>query len=105
MPKMYKMNDYLKSIDKKNNKEEDEFLIAQVKIHKNLSKDIMCLVNSLESDGMPAPKDLVFVTYFAMFWDKMMSMYKDEQEKKDVIDIFNNVMLDKAKNLKHESLN
>ena len=105
MGKTYKLSDYLEAISKKNNKEEDEFFIIQSRIHKNLSKDIIDLLNSLESDGIPAPKDFVFMTYFAMFWNRMMSMYKDDQEKQDVINLFNSIMSDKDERIKHESLN
>jgi hypothetical protein len=105
MGKTYKLSDYLEAISKKNNKEEDEFFIIQSRIHKNLSKDIIDLLNSLESDGIPAPKDFVFMTYFAMFWNRMMSMYKDDQEKQDVINLFNSIMSDKDERIKHESIN
>jgi|SRR5210317_488405 hypothetical protein len=105
MGKTYKLSDYLEAISKKNNKEEDEFFVIQSRIHKNLSKDIIDLLNSLESDGIPAPKDFVFMTYFAMFWNRMMSMYKDDQEKQDVINLFNSIMSDKDERIKHESIN
>ena len=35
----------------------------------------------------------------------MMSMYKDDQEKQDVINLFNSIMSDKDERIKHESLN
>jgi len=105
MGKTYKLSDYLEAISKKNNKEEDQFIIIQSRIHKNLSKDIIDLLNSLESDGIPAPKDFVFMTYFAMFWNRMMSMYKDDQEKQAAINLFNSIMSDKDERIKHESLN
>ena len=41
MGKTYKLSDYLEAISKKNNKEEDQFIIIQSRIHKNLSKDII----------------------------------------------------------------
>lgn len=105
MGKTYKLGDYLEAISKKNNKEEDQFIIIQSRIHKNLSKDIIDLLNSLESDGIPAPKDFVFMTYFAMFWNRMMSMYKDDDEKQDVISLFNSIMSDKDKRIKRELVN
>ena len=105
MSKTYKLSDYLEAINKKDSTEEDQFFIIQSRIHKNLSKDIIDLLNSLESDGIPAPKDFVFMTYFAMFWNRMMSMYKDDQEKQDVINLFNSIMSDKDERIKHESLN
>lgn len=105
MGKTYKLSEYLEAINKKDNKEEDQFFIIQSRIHKNLSKDIIDLLNSLESDGIPAPKDFVFMTYFAMFWNRMMSMYKDDDEKQDVIKLFNSIMSDKDERIKPESLN
>ena len=65
----------------------------------------MELLDSLESGGIPAPKDFVFMTYFAMFWNRMMSMYEDDQEKQDVINLFNSIMSDKDERIKPESLN
>jgi len=92
MKKTYKLTDYLKAMAKQDDTQEDKFLIVQNRINKNLSKDIIDLLNSLESGGIPAPKDFVFMTYFAMFWNRMMIMYNDTQEKQDIINIFNSIM-------------
>ena len=105
MGKTYKLSEYLEAMSKKDSKEEDQFFIIQSRIHKNLSKDIIDLLNSLESDGIPAPKDFVFMTYFAMFWNRMMSMYKDDDEKQDVIKLFNGIMSDKDERIKRELVN
>ena len=92
MKKTYKLTDYLKAMAKQDDAQEDKFLVIQNRINKNLSKDIIDLLNSLESGGIPAPKDFVFMTYFSMFWNRMMIMYNDAQEKQDIINMFNSIM-------------
>jgi len=96
--KQYKLSDYLNELAKgENTEKEDQFLIVQNRIHKNLSKDVMDLLNSLEANGIPAPKDFVFMTYFALFWSRMKAMYKNDKEKQDIINLFNNIMSDDLK--------
>jgi hypothetical protein len=109
MVKHFKISDYLDSLNKeKNTNKEDKFLIVQTRIQKNLSQDIMELLDSLESGGIPAPKDFVFMTYFVLFWNRMMVMYETDQEKQDIIGLFNSVMQDKngmGRHMKQDSLN
>ena len=67
--KQYKLSDYFNELMKEEGTEkEDEFLIVQNRIHKNLSKDVMDLINALEANGVPAPKEFVFMIYFTLFW-------------------------------------
>ncbi len=108
MVKSYKLSDYLDSLKNNDIKKEDKFLVVQTKINKNLSQDIMELLDSLESGGIPAPKDFVFMTYFVLFWNRMMVMYETDQEKQDVIGLFNSIMHDKkgmSDHMKHDSIN
>ena len=108
MVKSYKLSDYLDSLKDHDIKKEDKFLIVQTRINKNLSQDIMELLDSLEAGGIPAPKDFVFMTYFVLFWNRMMVMYKTDQEKQDVISLFNSIMHDKkgmSDHMKHDSIN
>ncbi len=108
MVKSYKLSDYLDSLKYHDIKKEDKFLVVQTRINKNLSQDIMELLDSLESGGIPAPKDFVFMTYFVLFWNRMMVMYETDQEKQDVIGLFNSIMHDKkgmSDHMKHDSIN
>ena len=108
MVKSYKLSDYLDSLENHDIKKEDKFLVVQTRINKNLSQDIMELLDSLEAGGIPAPKDFVFMTYFVLFWNRMMVMYKTDQEKQDVIGLFNSIMHDKkgmSDHMKHDSVN
>ena len=96
--KQYKLSDYFNELMKEEGTEkEDEFLIVQNRIHKNLSKDVMDLINALEANGVPAPKEFVFMIYFTLFWSRMKGMYKDDKEKQDIINLFNNIMTDDLK--------
>ena len=96
--KQYKLSDYLNELMKgEGTEKEDEFLIVQNRIHKNLSKDVMDLLNALEANGVPVPKDFVFMTNFALFQSRMKAMYKENKEKQDIINLFNNIMSDDLK--------
>ena len=83
MVKKYSLKDYLDGlISESKQADEDEFMIIQNRIHKNILKDIESLEDNLVVNDIPPPIDFVFMIYFSLLWDKVAKFCDDTQQEK-----------------------
>ena len=83
MVKKYSLEDYLDGlISESKQADEDEFMLIQNRINKNILKDIESLGDNLVVNDIPPPIEFVFMIYFSLLWDKVARFCDDTQKEK-----------------------